>query len=107
MGFFKNMLRMNTSRIGNVTGSDFNHCYISTAKKDGRPALIIYGTGKEDFLFDKSDVKEFSVIETNTLLIMENKRFSGNKYRIVFHNGKSAVLSIPTKDCAKVEEVLY
>lgn len=107
MGFFKNMLRMNTSRIGNVTGSDFSHCYISVAKKDGRPALVIYGTGKEDFLFDKSDVKEISILETNTTLILENKRYVGNKYRIVFNNGKSALLSIPANGCARLEEVLF
>lgn len=107
MGFFKTMLRMNTSRIGNVTGSDFPNCYISCTKKDGAPALLIFGTQTEDFIFTKSDVKDVSIIETNTLLILENKRYSGNKYRIQFKNGKSAILSIPTASCVKVEAVLY
>ena len=107
MGFFKTLLRMNLNRIGNVTGSDFTNCYLSPTKKDNMPALMIYGVGKNDYIFNKADVKEFSIIETGTILVLDGKRYTGNKYRIVFNDGKSALLSIPSGNCQKIEQVLY
>lgn len=107
MGFFKTMLRMNTTRIGNASGSDFQGCYLSPSKKDGAPVLMLYGVGKDDYIFNKGDVKELSIIESNTTLVLDGKRYIGNKYRIVFNDGKSTLLSIPVANCSKLESVLY
>lgn len=107
MGFFKTMFRMNTNRIGNVTGSDFANCYLSPAKKDGMPALMIYGVKTDDYIFNKADVKEFQLLESSAMLILDGKRYVGNKYKIVFRDGKNALLNVPVASCQKVETVLY
>jgi hypothetical protein len=106
MGFFKNILRANTA-IGSVSGSDFNNCQLNMAKKDGSRALLISGLGKEDFVFDKSDVKEFSVVASNVNFKLGTQPKIGNKYKIEFNNGKTAIVSVPAHECEKIENILY
>lgn len=107
MGFFKNTWRMWTNRMGDLTGSDFQGCNLGTATKDGAPALMIYGLNREDFIFNKGDVKNISIMETGVILIINNQKYVGNKYKIEFKNGKTALLSMPAGDCYKIEKVLY
>ena len=108
MGFFKTIFRQISGRIGEVSGSDFSGCFVNRAKKDGAPALLIYGFNKEDFIFNKGDVKEISILESGSVVgVSNNSVFVGNKYKISFNNGKTALLSIPAGNCKIIEEVLY
>lgn len=108
MGFFKNLMKnLFANKIGVVTGSDFNGGYLATGRKNGVPALAIFGHGEEDYLFTKDDVKEFGVYEQNARFLIDNNAKIGNKYRILFKDGKSAIFNVPAGDCAKVEAILF
>lgn len=108
MGFLKSLVRLNTTNIGAVTGGDFGKgCYLAPAKKDGRQALLIYSPLREDFVFDKSDVTEFSLMESGVRFAIDNKPCIGNKYRIVFKNGQSGILNVMANNCSIIENVLY
>ena len=107
MGFFKNLLRSNFSKCGEVTGSAFNGCSLSSTTKDGLPALVIYGVGKQDYIFNKNDIKEFKVIESGTFKNFGNQTLMITKYSVVFNDGKSAILSVPVGNSSTIEKVLY
>ncbi len=106
MGFFKTMLRMNLTRIGNVSGSKYAHCYISTAKKDGAPALLIFGTKHEDFIFTKDDVTETKLVSAGAMTTMDGKPKIANTYQVTFKNGTTAVITVPVASSSKIENVL-
>ena len=109
MGFFKNLLRNAVAgKIGEVTGSVFDGCSIATStKKDGLPALVIYGNKIDDYVFNKNDVKEFKIIESGTLKNFGNQTLMINKYNIIFNDGKTAILSIPVGNSNSIEKILY
>ena len=107
MGFFKNLLRMNLTRIGDVTGSYFDGCYISPSKKDGLPALMIYGNKIEDYVFNKNDIKSFNILETGVLRNFGNQTRLSNKYSVSFNDGKNAVITIASANSKDIEKVLY
>ena len=107
MGFFKNLLRVYTARIGNASGSDFNRCYVATAKKDGLPALLIWGFGKKDYVFNKNDIKEANLISGGAGYNFGGQIRVANKYRIVFNDGKSVILDIPVASSSKIERIIY
>ncbi len=108
MGFLKSLIRLNTNTIGAVTGGDFaKACYLAPAKKDGHPALLIYSPFREDFVFDKSDITEFKLLESGVPFGIDGKSYVGNKYRIVFKNGQSGILNVVANRCSVIENVLY
>ena len=108
MGFFKNIARSFTSKIGEVSGSDFNNRFLAKSNKDGLPALVIYMTGTKDYLFNKNDVKEFNLLESNVFVFKQgDNQYIGSKYRVTFKDGKTAILNVPAGNCKDVEKVLY
>ncbi len=118
MGFFKLLGKVLSKKIGEVTGNDFcpgnKVCYLGSSKKDGAPALMFFGIDKEDFIFNKSDIKGFTPIETNTTIVLRgggqtggSPYVQGNKYKVVFKNDKTAILNVPMVYCTAVENVLY
>ncbi len=108
MGYFKTIFRQIAGRIGDVSGSDFSGCFLNKTKKDGAPALLIYGFGKEDFIFNKGDVKEITILESGSVVgVSSQSVYVGSKYKVVFNNGKTAILNIPAANCKNIEEVLY
>ena len=95
MGFFKTMLRMNTACLGKASGSGFNGCYVGLARKDGAPALMIYGTSlKEDYIFNKDDIENVEVIGNGNEMGTNHKMTSVTKYKLTFKDGKTVLCSI-------------
>ena len=108
MGFFKNMFKNAfAAKIGIVTGSDFGGGYVCMAHKDGKSALAIMKSGQEDYIFVKEDVAEFSTFETNIKFLVDREPKIGNKYRVVFKDGKSAILTVAAAHCSVIENLFY
>ncbi|MGN0744717.1 MAG: hypothetical protein ACI4MZ_05565 [Christensenellales bacterium] len=95
MGFLKNMFRMNTVCLGKVNGSGFAGCYIGLAKKNGEPALMFFGSSlKEDYVFNKNDIKNVTVIGNGMEKNAKGMMTSVTKYQIDFKDGKTAICSV-------------
>lgn len=108
MGFFKNLIKqVATTKYGTVTGSDFGTGYVVAAHKEGAPALGFMVQGKDDYIFVKSDIAEISSLGSNVSFAVDGNLKVGNKYRIAFNDGKSAIMCIVLADCAKVESIIY
>ena len=108
MGFFKNLAKqMFMTKIGIVTGSDFAGGELAMAHKDGVQGLGIVRKGQEDYIFIKSDIAEFSKFETDIKFFIGSDPKIGNKYRVVFKDGKSAILCIPAAQCSIIENLFY
>ncbi len=95
MGFFKTMLRLNTVCLGRVNGSGFAGCYIGLAKKNGAPALMFFGSSlKEDYIFDKNDIKNVTIVGNGMEKNAKGVMASVTKYQIEFKDGKTAICSV-------------
>ena len=108
MGFFKNLLKNAMStKYGTVNGSDFGTGYVVAAHKDGAVALGFMVKGKEDYIFAKNDINEISSLGSNVSFTVDGNLKVGNKYRIVFKDGRSAIICIVLAECSKVESIIY
>lgn len=93
--FFKNMLRMNTVCLGKVNGSGFAGCYVGLAKKNDAPALMFFGSSlKEDYIFNKDDIENVTVIGNGMEKNAKGAMSSVTKYQLKFKDGKTAICSI-------------
>ena len=89
---------------GWVTGGDYEHCSVSLGKlKDGTTKLSIVGVGQELVYVEKSDVKEFAILETGAKWAKGNKNYVGNRYKVVLNNGKAFIISIIANSTSRYE----
>ena len=110
MGFFKTMLRQNTTCIGTVSGTGFAGCYIGLAKKNGNPALMFYGTAlKEDYIFDREDIEKADIIGTGVQKNAKAQMVPVTKYQIKFKDGKTAICAVDQNSplCSNFEARIF
>lgn len=89
MGFL-NALKGANMNFGKVDSPDFPACYITFKGKD-TSVFLITGAQKGDYEFTKQDVKEFRCVCAGATWV---------KYKIVFNDGKSGVITSHVNDPA-------
>lgn len=89
MGFL-NALKGANMNFGKVDSPDFPACYITFKGKD-TSVFLITGAQKGDYEFTKQDVKEFKCVCAGATWV---------KYKIVFNDGKSGVITSHVNDPA-------
>lgn len=89
MGFL-NALKGANMNFGKVDSPDFPACYITFKGKD-TSVFMITGAQKGDYEFTKQDVKEFRCVCAGATWV---------KYKIVFNDGKSGVITSHVNDPA-------
>lgn len=121
-GFWKLTKRLNSNNIGVVTGSDFRNGSLPNAylgrKEEGKflgifqkyssTQLLIYGEKIEDYVFGKEDIESATVLQQECYFKMGgNQQKIGPKYQVVFKDGKSAIIAVPSNDAFKVERIIF
>lgn len=89
---------------GKVTGGDYENCAVSLGKlKDGTTKMSVVGLKQELIYIDKSDVKEFTILETGARWAQGGQTCVGNRYKVVLHNGKSFIITIFANSTSRYE----
>lgn len=107
MGFrnFMRKLLINAGSDGRVTGGDYLNYGVSLARMDDGSTKIAFGrSGQEPFYFDKNDVQEFTTLETGARWSDSGNNLKvGNRYKVVFKNGKASIMSIVANSVSEIE----
>ncbi len=90
MGFL-NALKGANMNFGTVDSPDFPACYITLKGKN----FMITGAQNGDYEFTKEDVKEFRCICAGATWV---------KYKIIFNDGKSGIITSHVKDPANKQD---
>ena len=113
MGFFKSLLGAalnGASAIGQVTGGEFNRYTVNIVKnKDGEEVLKFAMLTRPDVLISKGDVREFTTLESGAHWVQGSgngqRRYVGNRYKIVTKDGKSAIFNVFANYTGRVESL--
>ena len=115
---FKQML-VAGGNDGKVTGGDYLGYGVTLVNKKNfvegksyvgvtplRKDTVIFGCmGKENFMFDKEEVAEFQTIENNARWGSGNTVKVGNRYKIIFKDGKTSIVSIVANSTSEIETI--
>ena len=116
---FKKML-IAGGNDGKVTGGDYmgygvtlvNKEYYTAGKKyvgvtPLKKDTVIFGCmGKESFMFGKDVVKDFQTVESHAIWNSGNTVKRGNRYKIVFKDGKTSIVNIVANSTSEIEAIL-
>ena len=109
-GFFKNMLRANTSLCGDLEGSmtKLNKGRLSISIEKGK--VIAWIVGQDDIELSKENVQSIDIIDNNIdikdLASGGGKQYKVNVYKIVMKDGKEGVLRLLTGAAYKVLAII-
>lgn len=104
---------------GKVTGGDYMGYGVTIVNKqyfiEGKTYVgvtplkkdtVIFGCiGKENYMFGKEDVAEFQTIESHATWSSGNAVKKGNRYKIIFKDGKSSIINIVADSTSEIESI--
>ena len=115
MGFFDGLKKFfkaaaqSAASLGVVTGGEFARYNVNLVTKDGETKLIFTMLGKSDVEIVKSDVREFSTLESGAKWTTGSgsgkKICVGNRYKIVLNDGRAAIFNVLANYTGKIEAV--
>lgn len=89
---------------GHVLGGEyFGRAVTLRTFEDQTKGMVLNVLGKEEVEIKKSDVKEFSIIETNAKFKIGNDIKIGNRYKVVLNDGISFIIGIVANHCSQFE----
>lgn len=103
MGFFSNLFKQLMQSSSVLGGDYFGYAVTLRTFEDKTCGMGLNALGKDEIRITKSDVKEFTVIETHASFKMGNNIKIGTRYKVVLNDGKSFIMGIVANDCSQFE----
>ena len=103
---------------GRVTGGDYVgygvSCVVKSVFESDKSyvgqkipcdAVVMACLGKENVIFGKKDIQSFEMIQSNARWTHGNQPKIGNRYKIVFLDGKSSIINIVANGTSEFEAI--